>query len=218
MCGARRRHLPHRVGMTDRLTIINDALLATGNSPLNFEYDGSPEWQAADSAYRRAVQYLLSKHRWNFATTTADLAGLLPQSPSALALYSKAYALPADCLHVAGVYLNGYPLTQYEIVDHRICCAYDAGMSVKYVRTPSPEQWPDGFVEILTMKVEAHLLRGLNEDTAEARARDNRVDAELAEFRSQSDQEEGRRVILRSRTADRRRGFRRPAARFPYGS
>lgn len=210
--------MPHRIGMTDRLTIINDALLATGNNPLNFEYDGSSEWQAADSAFRRAVQYLLSKHRWNFATTTVSLAGLLPKSPSALAHYDKAYALPADCIHVAGVFLNGYPLTQYEIVDHRVCCAYDAGVTVKYVRSPSPDQWPEGFVEILTMKVEAHLLRGLNEDTDNADKRDRRVDAELAEFRSQSDQEEGRRAVLRSRTADRRRGFRRPPARFPYGS
>ncbi|PVE25431.1 hypothetical protein DC522_05925 [Microvirga sp. KLBC 81] len=202
----------------DRLTIINDALLETGNNPLNFEYDGSPEWQAADSAYRRSVQYLISKHRWNFATTTVDLAGLLPKSPSALEHYNKAYALPADCLHVAGVYLNGYPLTQYEIVDHRVCCAYDAGVSVKYVRTPSPDQWPPMFIELLTMKVEAHLLRGLNEDTANAERRDARVDAELAEFRSQSDQEEGRRVILRSRTAARRRGLASRAPRFPYGS
>lgn len=203
--------------MTDRLTIINDALLATGNNALNVEFDGSPEWQAADSAYRRAVQYLLSKHRWNFATTTQTLAGLLPSSPSALERYNKAYALPGDCLHVAGVFLNGYPLTQYELVDHKLCCAYDAGVSVKYVRAPSPDQWPPGFVEILTMKVEAHLLRGLNEDTAEARARDNRVDAELAEFRSQSDQEEGRKAVLRSRTAERRRGARRWSPRFPYG-
>lgn len=208
----------HRGTMTDRLTIINDALLETGNTALNFEYDGSAEWQVADSAYRRSVQYLLSKHRWNFATTTVSLAGLLPTSPSGLAHYNKAYALPADCLHVAAVYLNGYPLTQYEIVDHRLCCAYDAGLSVKYVRAPSPDQWPPMFIEILTMKVEAHILRGLNEDTDEARARDRRVDDELAEFRSQSDQEEGRRAVLRSRTAARRRGLASRAPRFPYGS
>lgn len=200
----------------DRLTIINDALLSTGNNPLNVEYDGSDEWLAADSAFRRAVSYLLSKHRWNFATTTVSLAGLVPQSPSGLAHYDKAYALPGDCLHVAAAYLNGFPLSEYEIVDHKLCCPYDAGVTIKYVRTPSPDQWPPMFIELLTMKVEAHLMRGINEDPAEARARDNRVDAELAEFRSQSDQEEGRRAILRSRTAERRRGTRPHSARWPY--
>ena len=43
--------------MSTRLEIINNALVSTGNNALNVEYDGTPEWQAADVGYRRAVSW-----------------------------------------------------------------------------------------------------------------------------------------------------------------
>lgn len=201
----------------DRITIINDALLVTGNEQLNVEFDGSPEWTVAESAYRRAVRWALSKKTWNFATTSADLVGLLSSSPSKV--LDKAYALPADCLHIETAFLNTAPLTEYELIDNKFCCRFDSGVSLKYVRAPLPGQWPGGFVELVTIKTEAYILRGLNEDTDNARRRDNDAVNELNELRTQVDQQEPGQVVFRSRTGERRLGFRR-ANRFtrpPYG-
>ncbi len=145
----------------DRLTIINDALLNTGNNQLNVEYDGSVEWQAADSAYRRSIAFLIPRHPWNWANKTAPLAGLLASSPHPL--LDKAYALPGDCLMVEAAWVDGYPLGEYDILDQKFCCRYASGLQIKYVRTPDVGQWPDLFIELLTMKVESYLLRGLNE-------------------------------------------------------
>ncbi|TCR64694.1 hypothetical protein [Bosea sp. BK604] len=188
----------------DRLTIINDALRNTGNNTVNFEYDGSTEWENADPAYRRAISFLIASHPWNFANTSAPLAGLLPSSPHLV--LDKAYQLPNDCMLVEAAWLNGHPLGEYEIMDQKLCCRYDSGVTVKYVRAPEPGQWPPLFVELATMQVEAYLLRGLNEDTDNARKRDADVRNLLDEVRSAQDRQEPPRALFRSRTAHRRRG------------
>jgi hypothetical protein len=194
--------------MTDRLTIINDALLATGNNGLNVEFDGSVEWLAADSAYRRAVSFLLGRHVWNFGSTSTALTSRLLASPHPI--YTAAYDLPGDCLHVEGVWHdNGsgaYPLARYEIVDQKICCMEESALTVKYVRQPSPEQWPVLFIELVTMKVEAYLLRGLNEDMDGGRRRDGEVEAMLRETRPVLDAQQPARAVLNSRSARARRG------------
>lgn len=200
-----------------RLQIINDALLATGNEPLNEEYDGSDEWRAADSAYRRSVMSLLSRHRWSFATKTGPLGGRLPATPSGHGRYSEAFAFPPDFLHLKGAFYCGAPFTAFEIVDQSFCCGQASGVTIEYVRIPPDGQWPHGFLEVLAVDVEARLLRGLNEDLVSARSRDADVERMLGELRSLSDQQGGRRAVLRSRTMERRLGYRSPLSRWPYG-
>lgn len=201
--------------MTDRLTIINDALFATGNNQVNAEYDGSDEWIAVDSAYRRALSSLLSEHRWSFATKTASLGGRLAATPSGYERFQNAFAFPADFMHLKAAYVGGVPFTEFEIVDQTFCCSQTSGVTIEYVRTPTEGQFPPGFVEILTMKVEAYLLRGLNEDTDNARRRDADVENKLAMLRSASDQQTPGRAVMRSRTAARRAGYGRGASRWP---
>lgn len=188
----------------DRITIINDALRGTGNNPVNVEYDGSEEWQAAESAWRRALNFLLPRHTWNFGNTSAALAGLLPTSPHPV--YDKAFQLPGDCLLVEAAWYNGRGLSEYEILDQKFCCRYDQNLTIKYVRAPLVDQWPPLFVELVTMKLEALFLAGLNEDTDNARAKDRQIEAMLAEVRTTLDKQEPARVVFRSRTALRRAG------------
>jgi hypothetical protein len=199
--------------MSSRLQIINDALIATGNAPLNVEYDGSDEWVAAESAYRRAVGSILASHAWNFATTTVPLASALASSPSPL--FEIAFALPSDCLHVEAVFLRGMPLSAYQIVDDRLCLNSAGDVSITYVRTPPADRWPLQFVEALTVRVEEMLLRGLNEE-------DTRADRRLAVFRQmiedvkfQTDSQEGRRAVFKSSSAIRRMGGGPRGLRWP---
>lgn len=188
----------------DRITVINDALQNTGNNRVNVEYDGSSEWQAADPAYRRSLQFLIPRHTWNFANTSTPLAGLLSSSPHETLDY--AYALPGDCLLVQNVFQDGRAVTDYEIVDQKLCCGYNSGLTIKYVRAPPPGQWPLLFAELVTMKVEAYILRGYNEDTDNARRRDADVEAMLDEVRSALDRQEPPRAMFKSRSAARRLG------------
>lgn len=189
----------------DRIQILNDALIGTGNSGLNVEYDGSPEWQAAEVAWRRTIQFMLSRHTWNFANTTAPLAGLLPSSPHPI--YEYAFALPGDCLLVQSAYFGAAAVAEYEILDQKFCSRFDQDLVIKYVRAPAPDLWPPLFRELVTMKLEAHFLRSFNEDTDNARRRDAEAETLLADIRSQLDRQEPGRAILVSRTARRRRGY-----------
>ncbi|MBN9438254.1 hypothetical protein [Bosea sp. (in: a-proteobacteria)] len=188
----------------DRLTIINAALLNTGNSRINVEYDGSDEWLVCGEAWNRALRYLIPAHPWNFANTSTPLVTRLSTSPSPR--FPEAYALPVDCMWVESAWVDGRPLGDFEIVDQKFCCAYASGLTIKYVRLPAPTQFPPNFVELVTMKVEEYLLRGFNEDLSAARARAADVDAYLAQIRSALDRQEPPRAILRSRSAARRRG------------
>jgi hypothetical protein len=194
--------------MTDRLTIINDALIGTGNQPVNVEFDSSAEWQVADSAYRRAVGFLLGRHKWSFATDTADLVSLRPSSPHPVLQY--AFDVPGECLHVEQVWrrdtLPAQNVVTYEIIDNAVCCDLQSGLVVKFVRRPSSGQWPDLFIELVTMKVEAYILRGLNEDTDNARRRDAEVEAMLSTARPTLDAQEPARALLNSRSARARMG------------
>ncbi len=190
--------------MTTRLQIINDALLATGNRELNELYDGSAEWRAAESAYRRAVGWAIGGHTWNFANHSTALGSRLPSSPDPR--FENAFMLPGDCLHVEMVFLDGVPISDYEIIDNKICSLYETGLSVRYVRMPPPGQWPPRFVEAVTIKCEAFLLRGLNEDADSGRKRDAEAFSFIADASSMSDAQEPARAIFRSRSAARRRG------------
>lgn len=188
----------------DKLRTINDALIATGNEPVNVEFDGSDEWIAADSGYQRALRELLSMHRWNFGTTTGSISAQPASNPSQV--YDYAYIPPADCLHIEAVFKDGGAVTAYEIVDSKVCCNVPGGVQVKYVRTPPDAQFSPLFLEALTVLTESHLYRSLNEDLGEARRRAGDAEVKLQSARTLSDQEEGAKVVMRSRSAARRRG------------
>jgi hypothetical protein len=200
----------------ERLTILQDALINTGNEPVVTEFDGSTEWMVVERAWNRALRYLIPAHPWNFANTTAALAGLLAESPHPT--LDKAFALPADCLWVEMAWLDGRPLGEFEILDQKFCSRYDTDLRIKYVRLPLPTQFPPGFVEVLTMKIEEYIYRGLNEDLTAAQNRAKEVKIELDLLRSSLDRQEPARAVLRSRTAARRRGYGvlSPLLRPPY--
>lgn len=191
--------------MPDRLDIINDALIATGSEPLTVEWDGSDEWIAAESAYRRAVGFLLERHAWPFTTTSADLV-LLPTSPTPK--YEFAFALPSDCLFLKAVFINDVALADYELVNDSVCCRFDSGITATYVRQPPNATWPAGFVEALTLRMEAAIIRALNEPESDsgARARLQEAEAILEQVRTRSDQQSPGRPAFVSRVVSRRRG------------
>lgn len=194
--------------MSVRLQIINNALIATGNSALNVEYDGSPEWQVADVAYRRAVDFTLSRHNWGFAKDSETINAVTPVPTPR---YTHAYAVPTESLHVVGLYVGTMPVGQYEVVGNRICCnldaailASDVALSCLYVRSPPEAAYPIGFSEVVALMTESLIYAGLNEDPDEARRKRSDAESYLEIVRSRSDQESGRRAVFRSRTAQRR--------------
>lgn len=193
--------------MPDRLSIINDALVNTGNTRVQAEFEDSAEWDVTKTAYDRFLPQLLEAHPWNFATKTEALSQA-GENPSQI--YDYAYTIPGDALWLVAAYHNG-DLAEYEIVDDKLCCdlpntAYP--LMAKYVRNPGTTALSNLFWEALRKLVESACLRGLNEENSEASRREQEGWQMLRLAASRSDQQAPRRGFLKSGALAARRGGR----------
>lgn len=189
----------------DELEIINDALVNTGNATVTLN-DGTPEWQVASRAFSRAVDDLISQHGWPFARTSADLV-LVGTNPSEK--YDYAHQLPASCLLLKSVFVNGYKTEKFEVYGRVVCLDQNSGVSAEFIAAPADTAWHPQAIEVLTMMVEVACYRGLNEDPDEARLRQGDVELKLARVRSLIDQENPGRNVWRGTATEarqRRRG------------
>lgn len=207
--------------LVDKLTIINQALIATGNEPVTTD-DGSSQWISASTAYDRMLPVTLYKHNWTFQTTTLSLARL---GTSTYPGYSDIYQKPADCLHLENVWRTDLALTvpqiptfgvgwtavlppplDYRLVGDQIHCVGPNGVTALYVvNSEAAIAANPGFIETLTREIESLLYQGLNEDKDGAVATKKLAAEELSEARSKSDSELPRRAAFRSAFLEKRR-------------
>ncbi|MGL4297110.1 MAG: hypothetical protein ACRCTG_15465 [Aestuariivirga sp.] len=191
----------------DKLSIINTALIRTGNNQVVAEGEATPEWIVASDAYETELPLVLAEHNWGMATalTTLERVGA---SPDDKWLYQ--YRKPVDCLHLISVLTSEDRPVDFDILDNSVIT--DATVCrAKYVRMPTPEAWPPGFIEVLRMRIMSHLYRGLNEDPVEAQRMMGNAVAKMDEVRSRVDQEKPKRAVMKSRLLQarlhRRTGF-----------
>lgn len=188
----------------DRLSIINNALFATGNDAVNTA-DGSDEYRVANGAFERYSLEVMASHPWLFATTI-DALSRAPDTENKSRRYPyNAFRLPPDRLLVRTVYRGNSVLTEYEILGDILSCHYDSEIYAAVVKATSEERWHPVVISALTLYVEAGILRGLNEDFTEASRRESRADALLVEARPAVDQQNPGRNLFHSRIAEARR-------------
>lgn len=192
----------------DKLAILNNALSATGNNTINVLNDPSPEYQVANTAFDRAVRFLIARHTWPFATTN-ELLIRAPDTENKSRTFKKnGYRLPPNTLHVKEVFLDGSPLTDYEIMGQILSCNYDSEIYATVVKAPPDAAWHPMAEEVLTRYVEAGCLRGLNEDFSEGTRRENSAEVLLMEARTHVDQTNPARNLYKSKIAAARRSRR----------
>jgi hypothetical protein len=188
----------------DKLKIIQNACVATGNDPPQNEDDGSPEWEAGSRGYERGIELLTERHPWAFSKLVEQITATTPV-PSPEWLY--AFARPATALHVSAIKTaTGVRVNEYELIGSLICTD-DPGplYATYYARASDESDLTAGFVEALTLYVEGALLAAF-EDFAEADKRRLRAEQTLSDMRARSDQEKPKRLGFVSRLLDRRRG------------
>src|SRR5579862_6354307 len=88
----------------DKLSVINSALLLTGDNTCNIADDGSDEWIVASSAYETALGYIMESHSWGYASKVE----ILNPSPTAPVDtdFDTAYPIPTDLVHLIWLKLN----------------------------------------------------------------------------------------------------------------
>ena len=205
--------------VTDKLTIINQALVNTGNNPVNVIGDGSSEWIVANSAFEQWVPLLYYRRNWNFSTAFAELNYLIEKPPNMYPGMDSAFAKPADCLFLQNVwrkdeierYDNSLPYgtrpaegmyppkLPIKILNDVIYTRAPHGAICQY--TPFPQgndSWSLGFVAALRLKIEATIYRGLNEDMQAASAVEKYAEEILQEAVSRDAQEQPGKTMFRS--------------------
>lgn len=211
--------------LLDKLTLINNALIATGNEPVTTD-DGSDQWIAASTAYDRMLLQVLYKHNWTFQTATIQLIRL---GASTYPGYADIYQKPADCLHLENVWrtdlgvliqpVSGFrqdgmgampPPLDYKIIGDQIHCFAPNGVTALYLIDPTPHAGvildvTPGIYETLTREIESLLYQGLNEDSKSAELTKKLAIEEISEARSKADSEMPRRVAFRSGFLEKRR-------------
>ena len=191
----------------EKLKVINRALSATANRTVDMLRDGSAEGLAAEFAFDRAVDFLLSEHDWPFQTR---LAGLQRLGDSELSPFRNKFAYPQEAWHLRSVLLEqtGTPV-EYRLVGNEIHAFQDAGLNAYYVEQPPPSgsdsAWHASATEVLTLFVEVFILRDLNEDYAEAAAREQAALLRLPRAAARTDQQSSPRDAFQSKVRKARR-------------
>ena len=189
----------------DKLTVINNALIATGNNEVNILHDGSDEYRVADNAFDRAIKFLTARHSWPFATAVEPLVRAPDDLNKSRYFRESCFHLVPDAFHLKEVYHEQSPLTEYEIMGALLSCHHNSDIYARVVRAPANALWHPMAEEILTLMVEAGCQRGLNEDAREASNIDNRVEGLIMEARPHLDQQNPARNIYKSKIAASRR-------------
>lgn len=208
----------------DKLTIINNALLATGNQPIAILADGSDEWIAASNFYDRSLPKLVVSHDWKFLLTIAEMERA---GASRYPGFQDVYDLPPDCLLLRQAYDDrlaaliqpvddwvmsetgiNLPPMDYRIIAGQVHCIAPLGASCLYVQNPpAGTVGTVGFTEALTTEIENLLLRGFNEDVDTAMKHQALVKESAQIAREQDSSPEPRRILFRSRMLERRRRY-----------
>ncbi len=191
--------------MYDKLSVINTNLILTGNSPVNTEEDGSPEWTVASAAYEAGVAYLLGSHDWKFETAIVTIQRKRDGDDDH---YDDVYAKPVNCLGLVWVKQADYPL-DWKIIGNDIYTTVVTTdpVKAKVVLRGDPSGWPPLFVQALNSLVKSGIYAGLNEDPGEAARHENAAQGYLAQARTRTDREDKPRPAFRSRMLARRRGY-----------
>jgi hypothetical protein len=202
------------VAQSDRLTIINQALINTGNNTVNVYDDASSEWQVANSAYDQYVPILYYARDWNFATSFAELVRL---GDSKYPGMTDEFMRPADCMFLQNVWridevqrydqsippgtrpMDGMfpPKLPYKVLNDNVHTRAPYGVLAEY--TPFPQAndpWSLGFIEVLRLKIEATLYRALNEDMQAGAAIEKYAEEKLKEAVSRDAQETPGKVMF----------------------
>ena len=206
----------------DKLQIVNDAMLATGNQPFTVINDGSDEWVAASNFYDRAMRETLIQHDWKFALVIGVMTRVATSNYPG---FQDVYAPPPDVLQLRSCYdarvaaliqpLDTWTISKEGIrlppMDFRIlgglvhCIAPD-GAGCLYLQNPADETGLTvGFTAALTRAIEQLIYQGFNEDPASAAGMDKKVHEKLQQARQQDSEVEPRKLPFRSPMLEKRR-------------
>jgi hypothetical protein len=221
----------------DKISVINSALLLTGDNTVAVADDGSDEWNVASAAYETSIAYMIESHSWGFDKVVLVLQP--SPTPPTDTDWDTAYPLPNDLVFLIWAKINNNTSTPLPFDTNQLAL-YDiqAGpngplLLINAQGGPPPPNPPNTpcvvtiqyisnkgalsdatsgtptFIVALQRFVMAGNYRGLHEDVAEADKNEAVAMRMLQEARTRYDQQKPKRRFFNSRMGASRR-VRRP--------
>jgi len=147
-----------------KLDICNKALLMMGAAKITSLSDESTEAEVVDTIYEDLVRSTLTETRWRFATIESTLSRATTGPTGGF--WSARYAMPADCLFLSNVTVNGYPI-KYEVLEDFVHCnasTNDTVVAEHIARVPE-SSWPPWFVLLIITELATALSVTLARDS-----------------------------------------------------
>lgn len=129
--------------MADKLSLINNALILIGDTPLDSLTDGTRAQIVATSLYDNIVENELSKHRWGFARKKAEITK--DAVPPVGDEWQSKYNLPGDLITL----IRLEPSIPYQVFTNTVHCNYSGTLYAEYIYKPAESGWPPYFAKLI---------------------------------------------------------------------
>lgn len=188
------------------IDICARALVLIGASPITSFDDGTTEAIVADNLYEDTVRDLLSRHRWRFASSQIQMSRLVDAPEHK---WDAAYQVPAECILVHGVYVNGSPIEFDRYQDMIYCNAVDTDeVFIDYMFRADETLWPPFFVMTVILQMASVFAYSVAQQEALADLFEKRALRQFTVARNLDSQSQTNRKLPTSRFLDVRRNIR----------
>lgn len=129
--------------MADKLSLINNALILIGDTPLDSLTDGTRAQIVATSLYDGIVENELSKHRWGFARAKAEMTK--DATPPVGDEWQSEYNFPTGLITL----IRLEPSIPYQVFAKTVHCNYSGTLYAEYIGSPVESLWPPYFAKLI---------------------------------------------------------------------
>ena len=112
-------------GNSAAVSLASNALVLLGHQSIASFTEETAGAQVAENLYEHSYKFLLSSHRWRFATTQKQLARL---TASPEAVYKYQFQLPTDIVYL----IRPISIANYEIYNDKLYCNQETA-TIEYV-------------------------------------------------------------------------------------
>ncbi len=146
--------------MASKIDLISSALVLIGDKPINSLTTAGRAQETANALYDDIVKNEISKHRWGFARTEAQLA--LTTSTPINDTYQSIYQLPTDLL----VLIRINPAVPYQILGDKVHTNLTSKLTIEYIADVPESEWPVYFAQMIKYALATDFASAIRDSNA----------------------------------------------------
>jgi hypothetical protein len=143
--------------MASKIDLVSAALVIVGDKPINTLVGNSRAQQVANALYDNVVQNELSKHRWGFARTKAQLS--LTTDTPVDDEWRSIYQLPSDLITLIKI----KPNVPYQILGDKVYCNLSQKLTCDYIYNAPESEWPVYFSKMVEYALALDFARSIRD-------------------------------------------------------